>query len=67
MEDCLGTQPYLIEHYDSDTSTDMDSTSESEDGQQFDPLMKKGDPLIRKSDPLMKTLKGYCQPHFNIC
>ena len=37
MEDCLGTQPYLFEPYDSDASSDTDST-ESEDGQQFERL-----------------------------
>ena len=38
MEDCLGTQPYLFEPHDSDASSDTDSTSESEDGQQFERL-----------------------------
>ena len=36
MDDCLGTQPYLFEPYDSDPSTDTDSTNESEDAQEFE-------------------------------
>lgn len=38
MGDCLGTQPYLFEPYDSEASSDADSTSESEDDQQFERL-----------------------------
>lgn len=32
-EDCEGTQPYLFEPYDSEASSDTDSTNESDEGQ----------------------------------
>lgn len=41
MEDCQGTQPYLFEPYDSEASSDADSTSESEGDQQFERLQTK--------------------------
>ena len=40
-ETCQGTQPYLFEPYNSEASSDMDSTNESDD-EQFEQLQNTG-------------------------